>query len=47
MHPAPVNRDVEIAGSLIEHERSRIFPQMKNGVYARMSILNRALGGQQ
>ncbi|EPE62357.1 aspartate carbamoyltransferase [Exiguobacterium sp. S17] len=47
MHPAPVNRDVEIAGSLIEHPSSRIFPQMTNGVYARMAILNRALGGQQ
>ncbi|MCT4794961.1 aspartate carbamoyltransferase catalytic subunit, partial [Exiguobacterium alkaliphilum] len=46
MHPAPVNRDVEIAGSLIEHEKSRIFPQMTNGVYARMAILHRALGGQ-
>lgn len=46
MHPAPVNRDVEIAGSLIEHPQSRIFPQMTNGVYARMAILNRALGGQ-
>lgn len=47
MHPAPVNRDVEIAGDLIEHPQSRIFPQMTNGVYARMAILNRALGGQQ
>ncbi|WP_214827059.1 aspartate carbamoyltransferase catalytic subunit [Exiguobacterium algae] len=46
MHPAPVNRDVEIAGCLIEHDKSRIFPQMTNGVYARMAILNRALGGQ-
>ena len=46
MHPAPVNRDVEIAGSLIEHEKSRIFPLMTNGVYARMAILHRALGGQ-
>lgn len=47
MHPAPVNRDVEIAGELIEHPQSRIFPQMTNGVYARMAILNRSLGGQQ
>ena len=46
MHPAPVNRDVEIAGQLIEHPQSRIFPQMTNGVYARMAILHRVLGGQ-
>lgn len=25
MHPAPVNRDVEIASELVECERSRIF----------------------
>lgn len=43
MHPAPVNRDVEIDGDLIECERSRIFKQMENGVYVRMAILKRAL----
>lgn len=44
MHPAPVNRDVEIASELIECQRSRIFKQMENGVYTRMAILNRSLG---
>lgn len=39
MHPAPVNRDVEIASDLVECERSRIFKQMENGVYARMAVL--------
>ncbi|ENQ3078450.1 aspartate carbamoyltransferase catalytic subunit [Bacillus multifaciens] len=43
MHPAPVNRDVEIASELVECERSRIFKQMENGVYARMAVLKRAL----
>lgn len=43
MHPAPVNRDVEIADSLVECERSRIFKQMKNGVYVRMAVLKRAI----
>lgn len=43
MHPAPVNRDVEIADSLVECERSRIFKQMENGVYVRMAVLKRAL----
>jgi len=43
MHPAPVNRGVEIADELVECERSRIFKQMKNGVYVRMAVLARAL----
>lgn len=40
MHPAPVNRDVEIKSDLVEHKRSRIFKQMENGVYTRMAILD-------
>jgi aspartate carbamoyltransferase catalytic subunit len=43
MHPAPVNRNVEIADGLVECERSRIFEQMKNGVYVRMAVLKRAI----
>ncbi|KOO40714.1 aspartate carbamoyltransferase catalytic subunit [Priestia koreensis] len=43
MHPAPVNRGVEIADELVECERSRIFKQMQNGVYVRMAVLARAL----
>jgi len=43
MHPAPFNRDVEIADELVECKRSRIFKQMKNGVYVRMAIIARAL----
>jgi aspartate carbamoyltransferase catalytic subunit len=43
MHPAPVNRDVEIDTSLVECKRSRIFKQMENGVYARMAIIKDAL----
>lgn len=43
MHPAPINRGVEIADELVESERSRIFKQMENGVYARMAILKEAL----
>ena len=39
MHPAPVNRDVEISSSLVECENSRIVKQMENGIYARMAIL--------
>lgn len=43
MHPAPVNRDVEISSELVECDKSVIFPQMTNGVYARMSILHELL----
>ncbi|WP_449619322.1 aspartate carbamoyltransferase catalytic subunit [Robertmurraya sp. Marseille-Q9965] len=43
MHPAPVNRDVEIADEIVECERSRIFKQMENGVFVRMAVLKRAL----
>lgn len=43
MHPAPINRGVEIADELVECKRSRIFKQMENGVFARMSILKTAL----
>ncbi len=43
MHPAPVNRGVEIADELVECDRSRIFKQMQNGVFARMAVLKRAL----
>ncbi len=45
MHPAPVNRNVEIADDLVECEKSRIFKQMENGVYIRMAALHRAITG--
>jgi aspartate carbamoyltransferase catalytic subunit len=45
MHPAPVNRDVEIDSDLVEHPQSRIFPQMQNGVPIRMAVIERALRG--
>ncbi|MFC5541317.1 MAG: aspartate carbamoyltransferase catalytic subunit [Bacilli bacterium] len=43
MHPAPVNRGVEIASELVECERSRIFHQIRNGVFVRMAILETIL----
>lgn len=43
MHPAPVNRGVEIDSDLVECDSSRIFKQMENGVFARMAILKDAL----
>ncbi|MBM7636078.1 aspartate carbamoyltransferase catalytic subunit [Streptococcus saliviloxodontae] len=46
MHPAPVNRDVEIADRLVEAPKSRIVAQMQNGVYVRMAILEAILKGK-
>lgn len=46
MHPAPVNRDVEIADSLVMSEKSKIAEQMKNGVFMRMSILEAVMNGK-
>ena len=45
MHPAPVNRGVEIADDVVECEKSRIFPQMRNGVYIRMAVISQAMEG--
>lgn len=43
MHPAPINRNVEIDDELVEHEKSKIFTQMSNGVPIRMAVIERAL----
>ncbi|MCY7487054.1 MULTISPECIES: aspartate carbamoyltransferase catalytic subunit [Paenibacillus] len=43
MHPAPVNRNVEIDDEVVEAESARIFEQMANGVPVRMAVLERAL----
>lgn len=44
LHPGPFNRGIEISDELVEHPQSRIFKQMENGVYARMAILEWAMG---
>lgn len=46
MHPAPVNRDVEIADSLVEAPKARIVTQMQNGVFVRMAIIEAILNGK-
>ena len=42
MHPAPFNRNVEIADDVVECEKSKIFTQIENGVFVRMAVLKRA-----
>lgn len=44
MHPAPFNRGVEITNDVVECEKSRIFEQMKNGVFVRMALIHMVLG---
>ena len=46
MHPAPINRGVEIASECAEAEKSRIYKQMTNGVYVRMAIISMELEGK-
>lgn len=43
MHPAPVNRNVEIDDAVVESAKSLIFPQMSNGVPVRMAVVERAM----
>jgi len=45
MHPAPINRGVEIADEVAECKKSRIYKQMTNGVYIRMAVISDALDG--
>lgn len=46
MHPAPINRGVEIASSCAEAKKSRIYKQMTNGVYVRMAVISMVLDGR-
>lgn len=39
MHPAPVNRGVEISGEAVDSGKSRIFDQVTNGLAVRMAII--------
>lgn len=39
MHPGPVNREVELTGDVIDHERSYIEEQVFSGIAVRMAVL--------
>lgn len=39
LHPGPVNRGVELASEVVDHERAVILNQVTNGVAVRMSVL--------
>ncbi len=45
MHPGPINREVEIASSVADGEKSIILKQVRSGVAVRMALLYLCLGG--
>ena len=47
MHPAPVNRDVDIASELVEAPKSVIFEQMKNGMFMRQAMIEKIIKDNQ
>lgn len=48
MHPGPVNRDVEVTSELLDSTKGKIIlEQARNGVYARMAVLNQLLGEER
>ena len=46
MHPGPMNRGVEIAGSVADSDQAIILDQVLNGVASRMAILYLLCGGK-
>ncbi len=45
MHPGPMNRGVEMTGTVADSERSLVLAQAANGVYVRMAVLARCIRG--
>ena len=45
MHPGPINRGVEIDGDIAYGPRSVILDQVRNGIAARMAVMETILGG--
>jgi len=43
MHPGPFNRNVEVSDGIVYSERSLILMQVKNGLYSRMAVLEKAV----
>lgn len=47
MHPGPVNRGVEVAGDVVDSDRSLILDQVRAGVVTRMAVLYEVLAGPE
>jgi aspartate carbamoyltransferase catalytic subunit len=47
MHPGPMNRGLEIAGSVADSPRSTVLEQVENGIAVRMAVLYDVLAGER
>ena len=47
MHPGPMNRGLEIAGSVADSPRSTVLEQVQNGIAVRMAVLYDVLAGER
>jgi aspartate carbamoyltransferase catalytic subunit len=47
LHPGPMNRDVELEGTLTDSPRSLVNRQVQNGVAVRMAVLYHLLVGRE
>ncbi|RTG95730.1 aspartate carbamoyltransferase [Thermus scotoductus] len=47
LHPGPMNRDIELEGTLADSERSLVNRQVRNGVAVRMAVLYHLLVGRE
>ncbi|ULQ46846.1 aspartate carbamoyltransferase catalytic subunit [Flagellatimonas centrodinii] len=47
MHPGPINRGVEIDGDIAYGPQSVILDQVRNGIAARMAVMDLILGGRR
>ena len=47
MHPGPMNRGLEIAGSVADSPQSTVTDQVANGVATRMAVLYTVMGGSR
>lgn len=47
LHPGPMNRDIELEGTLADSERSLVNRQVRNGVAVRMAVLYHLLVGKE
>ncbi|ETN88478.1 aspartate carbamoyltransferase catalytic subunit [Thermus sp. NMX2.A1] len=47
LHPGPMNRDIELEGTLADSERSLVNRQVRNGVAVRMAVLYHLLVGRK
>lgn len=45
LHPGPMNRGVEIDSEVADSPRSKVLNQVENGVFVRMAVLARTIGG--